>query len=188
MMAFTCDSCTAISIATLPGNAVPTHEGTEDIERRIWTDDKEIAWLPIQVTRKRFEDMPTNISQAASEAYACYSIGSYRAATLLARAVVEATAKDNGHNKGALVAKISAMEQARLISPNLAEAAHEIRLMGNAAAHGDFMEAITEQDCDDLLDFMSSILEEIYQRPANLARRKEQRQRREQRAESVEVF
>lgn len=177
-MALTCDSCTAISIATLPGNAVPTHEGTEDIERRIWTDDKEIAWLPIQVTRKRFEDMPTNISQAASEAYACYSIGSYRAATLLARAVVEATAKDKGHTDGPLVKKIDALEESRAINPTLAQAAHEIRLMGNDAAHGDFLEEITEEDCDDLLDFMASLLEEVYQRPNTLARRREQRERR----------
>ena len=122
--------------------------------------------------------MPTDIGQAASEAYACYSIGSYRAAALLARAVVEATAKDKGHTKGSLVSKIQALEEARTINPSLAEAAHEIRLMGNNMAHGDFMEPVSEEDCDDLLDFMSSLLEEVYQRPTILARRRQQREGR----------
>lgn len=125
--------------------------------------------------------MPTSINQAASEAYACYSIGSYRAAALLARTVIEAVAKDKGITSGSLVSKINQLRKADLLTANLTEAAHDIRLTGNDIAHGDLSIPISEEDCDDLLDFMSSILEEIYQRPANLARRKAQREARKTR-------
>lgn len=178
-IAFICDSCGAMSVGTGSDQDLSDWSGQEAslVERLGY--EPVITWIPAQGVGKRFDDVPTDIGQAASEAYACYSIGSYRAATLLARAVVEATAKDKGHTKGSLVSKIQALEEARTINPSLAEAAHEIRLMGNNMAHGDFMEPVSEEDCDDLLDFMSSLLEEVYQRPTILARRKQQRQERQ---------
>lgn len=179
MQARRCDACGAISIATMPAQPTSRQLRSDEIAQHMAQAEEPITWLPIRVTHRRFEDMPTNISQAASEAYACYSIGSYRAATLLARAVVEATAKDKGHTDGSLVKKIDQLEASRTINPTLAQAAHEIRLIGNATAHGDFLEDINEEDCDDLLDFMAALLEEVYQRPTTLARRKQQRERRE---------
>lgn len=178
MQALNCDSCGAISIASMPARPSEKRLRSDEVAQLMHQDSHAMKWLPIQIASRKFEDVPTNISQAATEAYACYSIGSYRAATLLARAVVEATAKDKGHTDGPLVKKIDALEESRAINPTLAQAAHEIRLMGNDAAHGDFLEEITEEDCDDLLDFMASLLEEVYQRPNTLARRREQRERR----------
>lgn len=137
-----------------------------------------IEWLPAHILGRRFDDVPDAIADAASEAYACYSIRSYRAAALLARGVTEAICKDQGIANGNLKAKIDELEKQRKISPLTAETAHEIRFVGNDMAHGDFVNGIGEEECDDLLNFMSSLLEEIYQRPANLTRFREQRQRR----------
>lgn len=175
--AYTCYVCGAMSVA-YGNDSYHKYVGqsAEVLDQR--RDPPPRTWLPERALGKEFEDVPTNIGQAASEAYACYSIGSYRAASLMARSVVEATAKDKGYTTGTLAAKIKAMEDSRLINPALAQAAHEIRLIGNDAAHGDFMEAVDEEDCDDLLDFMSSLLEEVYQRPTTLARRQRQREER----------
>ena len=122
--------------------------------------------------------MPSPIGDAASEAYACYSIRSYRAAILLARSVVEAVAKNQGVTDGPLVKKIDALEEQRVISPLMKETAHEIRLVGNEMAHGDFVEAVDEEECDDVLNFMSALLDAVYQQPAKLTRFREQRERR----------
>lgn len=125
-----------------------------------------------------FKDVPNTIADAASEAYACYSIRSYRAAILLARSVVEAAAKDQGVTKGNLATKIYTLADKRLVSPLVAQQAHEIRHIGNEMAHGDFIQNITEEECDDVLNFMSVLLDALFQQPAKLTRHQEQRQRR----------
>lgn len=174
--AYRCDNCGYQSIGVLHNFKIETSyyhptEGFDDFYA-------DIEWLPPRILGRRFDDVPDEIADAASEAYACYSIRSYRAATLLARGVTEAICKDQGITNGNLKAKIDELEKQRKISPLTADTAHEIRFVGNDMAHGDFVSGIGEEECDDLLNFMSSLLEEVYQRPANLTRFREQRQRR----------
>jgi len=45
-------------------------------------------------------------------------------------------------------------------------------------AHGDFVQDVTEQECDDVLNFMSVLLDAVYQQPAKLTRFCAQRQAR----------
>ncbi|MBW0270447.1 hypothetical protein ATM97_05185 [Nocardia sp. MH4] len=121
---------------------------------------------------KAFPDVPIQIGAAAGEATGCFSVEHYRAAVILARAVVEATAKDKGFTKGTLADKIDAMQAAGRIRPHTKDAAHEIRYMGNDMAHGDFATTIEKDEADDVLNFMSEILEEIYQGPARVDRQR----------------
>ena len=87
-------------------------------------------------------------------------------------------AKDQGVTDGPLVEKIDALEAQRVISPLMKETAHEIRVVGNEMAHGDFVEAVDEEECDDVLNFMSALLDAVYRQPAKLTRFREQRERR----------
>lgn len=135
-------------------------------------------WQPDSLPRRGFEGVPDCISDAASEAFACFHIRSYRAAVLLARSVIEAVAKDQGITKGSLQQKIDELEQRRVIKPVSQETAHEIRLLGNDMAHGDFIAPVDQAQCDDVLTFMETILEEVYQQPARLNRYRAQRQAR----------
>jgi len=114
--------------------------------------------------------VPDLIAEAASEAWACYSIRQLRAATLMARTTVEAICKDQGITKGNLVSKIDALYTENKISQHTKEAAHEIRDIGNDSAHGDLDAPLNEEMCADILSFMDSMLEEVYQRPAKLNR------------------
>ena len=172
--AYRCDNCKSLSIAVVGLST----DYRSDADNWFETPDAPIEWFPVRILGRRFDDVPQTIADAASEAYACYSIRSYRAAVLLARAVVEAVAKQQGQTNGSLKTKIDALEEARLVNPQLAETAHEIRFVGNDMAHGDFITEITEEECDDVLNFMTALLEEIYQRPANLTRFREQRRKR----------
>lgn len=180
MHAYTCDGCGVISVG------VASSRDVEDIyggARRFFSQDQpKIVWLPELPRGREFADVPTNIAGAASEAYTCQSVGAYRAAVLLARSVIEATCKDKGITHGTLKQKIDGLEESRQINPMLAGLSHEVRLMGNEMAHGDLDATIDAEDCDDLLEFMSALLEEIYQRPTSLARRQElNRQRKAER-------
>ena len=180
MHAYTCDGCGVISVGVT--SIVELSIFGRNLDKFFAQDEPDVLWLPKVPQGREFADVPTNIAEPASEAYTCQSVGAYRAAVLLARSVIEATCKDKGITQGKLKQKIDGLEEARLINPTLAGLSHEVRLMGNEMAHGDLDATIDAEDCDDLLEFMSALLEEIYQRPISLARRQElNKQRKAQR-------
>lgn len=136
----------------------------------------DLEWQPDKVGGKSFPDVPEHIASAADEAHRCHSIGAQRAAILLGRSVVEATAKDKGCDEGGLAAKIDALETAGHIRNLIAETAHEIRYLGNNMAHGDFVEPATTDQAEDVLAFMDEVLNEVYQAPARVQARRATRQ------------
>ena len=180
MQAYTCDGCCVISVGVASRDYVLRQEYCpEDFFSR---DLPRVEWFPQVPLGRDFGDVPPFIADAASEAYKCQSVGAFRAAVLLARTVIEATCKDKDITQGTLKQKIDGLEKSRLINPTLADLSHQVRLTGNEMAHGDLDAAIDAEDCDDLLEFMSALLEEIYQRPISLARRQElNRQRKAER-------
>ncbi|MEV4390207.1 hypothetical protein AB0J68_31615, partial [Micromonospora sp. NPDC049580] len=56
-----------------------------------------------RVAGKEFPDVPAHIAETADEAHRCHSIKAYRAGVLLARSVIEATAKEKGITNGGLI-------------------------------------------------------------------------------------
>lgn len=136
-------------------------------------------YWPRHVGGKDFPDVPEHIASAADEAHKSLSIDAHRGAIALARAVVEATAKDHEITKGTLDKKIDEMANQGVISEAMKDAAHEIRFAGNEVAHGDLAEEpITRDDAEEVLALMDAILTRVYQEPAQVAR---VRQRREER-------
>jgi hypothetical protein len=173
---YLCDGCNSPSLALAVrymAGATTTH--TEWLEGEHGRDEPEIRWIPPRGV-KEFSDVPLHIASAASEAYECQSIGAHRAAGAMARAVVEAVAKDKGITQSRLVDKIEEMEQQDLIRAHIKDAAHEVRHLGNDMAHGDFIDLIDETETAETLELMSEILNEVYQSPAKIARRKAARQ------------
>lgn len=171
--AFACDECGVLSIAFSQPGWRPTHSNTG-----VANDFRHISnliWFPKRVEGAEFPNVPDPIASVASEAYACFSIDAYRAAVLLARTVVEATAKAQGIVSGNLASKIKEMAEKQLIRPSIKEAADEIRLLGNDMAHGDIDVPITTEDASEILELMSVVLTEVYELPAKLEARKQAR-------------
>lgn len=136
-------------------------------------------WWPRQVGGKEFPDVPEHIASTADEAHQCLSIGAHRGAIALARAVVEATAKDHGIEKGMLDKKILEMAKQGVISEAMKEAADEIRFAGNEVAHGDLAEEpIVQEDAEEVLALMDAVLTRVYQEPKQVARVRERRKER----------
>lgn len=136
-------------------------------------------YWPRFVGGKQFPDVPDSIAAAADEAHKCLSIGAVRAAVGMARAVVEATAKDNGVKNGNLESKIKELVKEGVIGQDTADAAHVIRLWGNDAAHGDLaLEEFEEADGEEVVALMDEVLNRAYQSPARTARIKDSRERR----------
>ena len=177
MGCFRCDSCQAPNIAVATG--LPGAEGP-----LVWlTRKKHKEWVPqpaVVVPVMTFPDVPSEIAAAASEAFRCRTTANAnRAAILLARSVIEATAKDKGITKGQLIEKIDKMYDSRLIRPDVRDGAHEVRHLGNDMAHGDFVQRVSAEDADLVLALMREVLVDVYQSPARVARAQANRQQRE---------
>lgn len=133
-------------------------------------------WEPVSPVGKNYPDVLAEIASPAGEAHECFSIGAFRAAVLMARSVLEATAKNQGMDGKHLYAKIEAMGTAQLVRPLMVEAAHEIRFIGNEMAHGDFATAeVTKDDALDVLELMDDILNEVFAIAARVERRRARR-------------
>ncbi|MGW5788485.1 DUF4145 domain-containing protein [Streptomyces sp. NPDC003757] len=174
-LVFKCDGCGRLSLAT-------GHRKSDvwDNEGKLFIDPA-AAWLPHQVGRKEFEDVPPVIGGMAVEAHRCLTIRANRAAVALARAVVEATAKSKGITSGSLEKKIDKLFDQRFIREHVKDAAHEVRFGGNEVAHGDLVAAPMDHDtATEILGLMDEILEEVFQSPARVERRRQQRLAREQ--------
>lgn len=170
--AFRCNNCKSLSIGSvIPGRNLDVREGLDDE----WWDYHHVNWTPQSLGGKDFPDVPDHIAGAADEAYKCRSIDALRASILLARSVVEATAKECGQTKGNLFTKIDAMYEAGEIREHTKDAAHELRFLGNDMAHGDFVNKVDDADADEVLAVMSEILNEVFQGPARVARMRAKR-------------
>src|SRR5690606_22866112 len=170
-LAFNCDECGALSLAETRNDTGTTHVAKSHMSQ----PGAVLTWHPASALGKDFPDVPDHIAAAASEAHTCHSVNAYRAAILMARAVVEAIAKDKGATEGQLAAKIGAMEKAGLIRELVKDTAHETRFLGNGMAHGDFVAGVDEGDWADVLALMDELLDEVYQAPARVNARRTER-------------
>jgi hypothetical protein len=127
-------------------------------------------WLPVAGITRSYADVPKHINSLAVEAGICLQAGANRGAVILARSVVEATAKDKGITTGSLLAKIDRLRELDLIREHIREAAHEVRLGGNDIAHADPNQEIAEEEAADILKIVDEILLEVYQSPARVER------------------
>lgn len=162
-----CDNCgrTSTGVTTKPDQ---TSSSSSDYLGG--APDASISWYPQVGLAPEFPDVPEHIARAAKEAHSSQSISSFMAAILMARTVVEATAKEKGITKGNLLAKIDELANGNIIRNDTKEAAHEIRHLGNDMAHGDISDLPDPDDVADVLALMDEVLNEVFQGPAKTAR------------------
>ena len=132
---YTCSQCNAPSIGLVYADS--NHYRADLIMNNL---DVEPRWIPEAGSGKDYPEVPPTIASTADEAHRCYSIKAYRGAIALARAALEATAKDKGYTKGGLQQKIKDMTDDRLLRSNIGEAADQLRNAGNGVLHADDFE------------------------------------------------
>lgn len=171
---FRCDECGYPSVALGDASWVRTGQKSA-LEILDGNNTKGLVWLPHTKEADDFPDVPTHIANAATEATLCLSIGAYRAVGSLARAVIEATCKDKHAKGGNLQERIDALHAADHIRKHTKAQAHEVRHFGNNMAHGDFADDVDQAEGEEIIELMKEILDEVYQSPARLERRKNAR-------------
>lgn len=168
----TCNNCGRASLGTTYEYGHMSNDSKSNFDA---SADASITWYPRIGASPDFLDVPKHIARAAKEAHAAESISSYMSAVLMARTVVEATAKAKGIAKGNLVEKIDALAAQGSIRADTKDAAHEIRHFGNDMAHGDIEDLPDADDVRDVLVLMDEVLSEVFQGPAKTARLKARR-------------
>jgi hypothetical protein len=113
--------------------------------------------------------VPPEIRRDFEEALQCEAAEfKYGAALVVGRRVLQAAVRDKGGNGRDLKAEIDSLPTDTLNAP-LKESAHEIRFVGNDAAHAD---EVTDGDVTDLLGFTRDVLHSLYVVPHRVAARK----------------
>lgn len=169
--ALSCDSCNRLTIA-MSSNWDYAHYvvGGNSAWEKFWNNTEVDNYFPKWVQGKVFKVTPDHIADAASEAHEVFSVGAYRATAILCRATLEAVCKDKGAAGKDLSVKIADLHGKGKIRSVVKDTAHVLRAIGNDMAHGDFDAELDEQDASDILDFLDSIIDELYESPAQLAR------------------
>ena len=141
--AFQCAACHSMSIAL---SSLHQNNRTDVKTAVLRLRGEESQWRPEAGESRAYPDVPDHIAAAATEAYECHTRQHYRAAILLARSVIEATAKDKAVTEGNLKAKIDQLEKMGAVRPHVQAIAHKIRDYGNDMAHGDFVAPVVAEE------------------------------------------
>ncbi|MFE4962317.1 DUF4145 domain-containing protein [Streptomyces sp. NPDC056660] len=178
--AYRCANCHRLVLAHGWTDFKPTND-RDDAPSDLWDHPQaqQPRWLPPAKSNRTFPDVPAAIESLAVEAHDCLAIMADRAAVALARAVVEASAKEKGVIRGSLIAKIDELHEQGLLRGHIKEAAHEVRFGGNEVAHGD-LSPVDHEAAEEILTLMDEVLNDLFQSPARVARARQRRLERSQ--------
>ena len=109
--------------------------------------------------------LPQHIASTLEESVKAHSAECFRASALMVRRVLEEVCKDKEAKGKDLKAKVAALGGAALIPKELIEAADELRILGNDAAHVEAQayDQIGKVEAEVAIDLAKEILKAVYQ-------------------------
>jgi Domain of unknown function (DUF4145) len=153
------------------------HDGLTVIEERINPQGpvyKGIHWWPMPGSADLDAAIPTEVGSAYSEGVRALSVKAPRAAAVMFRGMLAHFVADKGSPDAQaerdLYHKLEHMSQDGSLYPSLVEWASEIRVLGNAAAHPDALDPVSEEEAADLGRLCRQLLNLVYEVPASIAR------------------
>ncbi|WFU09098.1 DUF4145 domain-containing protein [Rhizobium sp. CB3090] len=110
-------------------------------------------------------NIPQEIAASLEEALKCHGAGCYRASALLVRRTLEELCADKNATGDNLKKRIEALKSAAIIPPGLLEAADELRVLGNDAAHIEAKDydAIGPKESEIAIELTKELLKAVYQ-------------------------
>ncbi len=125
------------------------------------------------------EKTPDFLQDDLKEAYLCLAAGAYRAAGVMARRALQLCCIKKGAPGKNLHEQIDWLLNEQIITKDLKESAHEVRLTGNDAAHppknNSKDESVSKEDAEDILELLESFIEVLYIMPALTEERRQKR-------------
>lgn len=131
-----------------------------------------VTYSPRALIDFRSDNIPMMIAESLKEAVAANGAQAYRASTLMVRRALELLCQEKGAKGANLKERIGKLTNFVTLSPSLLEAADELRILGNDAAHVEAHEYddITKEHSDAAIELAKKILEAVYQHDDLVAR------------------
>src|SRR3989344_9222348 len=134
---------------------------------------------PDPLPKSIHEKTPDFLKKDLEEANLCFAVGAYRAAGFMARRALQICYIEKGAPDNKLQDQIDWLLNQQIITKELKEWAHEVRLTGNDAAHPpkDVLkdEAVSSEDADDILTLLEKFIDVLYIAPALAEERRQRR-------------
>lgn len=155
LIPFVCNSCSQMVVADVSSPWDPTRRYKGNIAN--WPDIKVNKIYPQPLVASPLPHLPDKIQSVYLQAKNSVFRKCPDAAGAMARKTLEMTCKHiDGSYNGTLFKHIDYLHSKGLITKDLKEWAHTIRLEGNNAAHGEAL--ISEEDSEDILNFTEMFL------------------------------
>lgn len=106
-------------------------------------------------------EIPESARRSFEEARACHHANQFTAAALMVRRTLEAVCVDKGATGGTLHAKLNDLKNREIIEGKLTDWSHDLRALGNNAAH-DTTVFISAADAQDALELAEALLNYVY--------------------------
>jgi len=124
--------------------------------------------------------IPQDVANDYVEAIKCIDINANKASVAMCRRALQASLIQKGAKKEKLVEQIDELFNKGIITEDIKDWAHEIRLTGNIGAHPDQdgLKDVTSQDAEELIRFIEEYLNYVYIMPAKVAAKRAKKERK----------
>jgi hypothetical protein len=125
---------------------------------------------------EKMNDVPVEIENDRYEAWKCYFGGCFKSSAIMARAALQRAVRVLKAKDGSLYNEIEDLKNKGVITKQLADFAHEVRITGNDMAHPEEMSTVDKKEIEESLDFLDGFLETVFILPAIAERRRKARE------------
>jgi len=132
---------------------------------------------PAPLPKEVDDVIPDNIKSDIIEARICLSVNANRAAAVLARRALQVICIEKGSKKNKLVEQVDELFTKSIITDEIKKWAHEIRYVGNDAAHPNDT-SVSRDDAEEVLELLDSMCDTLYIAPAKAENRRRARESR----------
>lgn len=124
--------------------------------------------------------IPTDVASDYIEAVKCFDIGANKASVVMCRRALQTSVIQKGATKDKLNAQIDELFKKGIITEDIMNWSHEIRLTGNIGAHPDQdgLENVTPQDAEELIKFVEEYLNYVYIMPAKVVAKRARKEKK----------
>lgn len=128
------------------------------------TNDERVTFPP-EVIDFNATNLPSNILSTLEEAIMCHAAGCFRASALMIRRTLEELCDDKNASGANLKARIAALNSVAVIPSELLNAADELRILGNDAAHIEAKDydKIGAEESELAIELSKELLKAVYQ-------------------------
>lgn len=123
------------------------------------------------------ERMPADIRRDIEESKLALSVGAFNASAAMSRRALQRACKTKGSKKSDLIDQINELADNKIITTDIKELAHTVRLVGNDGAHPNEVN-VDASDAKEILELAEQFMEIIFIAPAKVREIKEKRERK----------